>query len=630
MSGPTVTQSAIPLAQKNAASGVAGLASDTTVPYTLLRVPIVTPEDFGAVGTGLIDDTAALISAIGTGLRVELNPTKTYLVSRQIGGFAVGQVLEGHGATIKRAAQVSTTTTTTITSGVTTAVTVASTTGLVVGQTIVADGGGSSYDQSGRTIQSIVGSVVTVSSAFGVSLSGTTNIRTAGYIFAPAKSCEIRNVKFDGNRSNWTWAKWWHTASINVAANADNVLIDHCHFSEVVAEGVIVNDAHSCRVQFCTFENVNGNGVHFGGSVACAGGRVVFNRFKSINLDAANVEHGEGAVCVSAFVSDLLVHGNHIDTALSAVGSIDSATNNDITFSDNEVRNMTLQAFEGVMDLNGGSSRVTVTGNRFYNNAQFKLNGGSSSTTLPKHWKVTDNLFYETTVYIGFAEGFQFQGNTIVLATFALGLELQGIRGGSVSGNVFDNCWARCTGSAVKTLQIGGNVWMNAAKASSATTLLQIVGAKAVLVDCNVFEDGGWAVRIDTSGTADVRVCNNVCRNQGFFGVYVVTTGLTNVAVDGNTLTNDSASDNTYVGIRALGSARIRGNDVWLAKGANGIQISATSDKAIVKDNSVKGSTVSIRIDSSVTNAQVKDNEVDVAITDGGTTTTATGTLVVA
>jgi len=96
-----------------------------------------TPELYGAQGDGTTDDSAALLSAIATGKNVSLSFGKTYLVSKPL-VLSANQSLFGNGATIKRANQVTTTTTGTLTSGVTNSITVAAGTGanFRVGQVI--------------------------------------------------------------------------------------------------------------------------------------------------------------------------------------------------------------------------------------------------------------------------------------------------------------------------------------------------------------------------------------------------------------------------------------------------------------------------------------------------------------
>jgi hypothetical protein len=582
------------------------------------------PEDYGAVGDGVADDSAAIKAAIATGRTVVLDRPKTYLIAQEIGGFAPGQVLEGSGATLKRARQVQTTTDTPVTSGGTVHITVANPAGLDVGASIVLDAGGGNYDKKARPIASVDGNTITVSSPFGITASGTIQVYTAGAMLMPRERCRIRNVRFDGNRSNWSWAKWWHNSAIS-CANSDDVAVEGCVFVDLPGEGVVVNDSHSARVLSNTFRSVNGNAVHYGGVSGCRGGRVIGNRFLDTNLKAADVEHSEGVVCVSAFVSDLLVHGNHMANGLVAVGSIDSSDNLDITISGNEIRNMRSQAIEGVMNQNSPSVNVSILGNRFYDNQQMKLNGGSTATQFPQRWKIEGNTFVDTALYVGNSETVSIQSNSFASTDNATLLHVQLCRAVVVAGNVLDNGTMIVQSS--KSVGVHGNVFAKSAVAPVTLTLLKLIDCQGVVAAGNTLDGGGWGIRVDTATTRDVRVARNVLRNQGFYGVYVVTAGLQNVVVEGNTVTNDDTADANYVGVRVLGPARVRANDVSLAKGAQCVFVSSGA-KSIVKDNTVRGARQSIKAEGSTSGTLIKDNEVDLPIADLGSSTTSSGNVV--
>ena len=59
---------------------------------------IVSVKDFGAVGNGIADDTAAIQAALSTGKRVYI-PTGTYRLSNALGFYAPGQMISGDGRT---------------------------------------------------------------------------------------------------------------------------------------------------------------------------------------------------------------------------------------------------------------------------------------------------------------------------------------------------------------------------------------------------------------------------------------------------------------------------------------------------------------------------------------------------
>lgn len=78
----------------------AGTGAVPLTVQTVLRDVAVTPEQFGAVGNGVADDTAALQRAFNTGRSVVLRDGKTYLVSSKIMVTTPGITVSGSG-TIK-------------------------------------------------------------------------------------------------------------------------------------------------------------------------------------------------------------------------------------------------------------------------------------------------------------------------------------------------------------------------------------------------------------------------------------------------------------------------------------------------------------------------------------------------
>ena len=118
------------------------------MPYQLTQQKVsvaVSPDTYGAVGDGVTDDTNALLAAFNAGYNIALTPGKTYLHRRTLQMNTNGTTLYGNGATLKRAAQATSTTTTTITANVTTSITLASAANIQVNDQIVIEQGGT-YD----------------------------------------------------------------------------------------------------------------------------------------------------------------------------------------------------------------------------------------------------------------------------------------------------------------------------------------------------------------------------------------------------------------------------------------------------------------------------------------------------
>ena len=116
--------------------------SASIIGSTTGNAAVACPDAYGAAGNGSTDDTVAIQAALNSGMNVQFSPGKTYIVS---GTLVVppGIVVELCGATVKRAAQVVTTTSTAInTSTMNPTLTVASSTGFVVGGSISVTTGG--------------------------------------------------------------------------------------------------------------------------------------------------------------------------------------------------------------------------------------------------------------------------------------------------------------------------------------------------------------------------------------------------------------------------------------------------------------------------------------------------------
>ncbi|HAT4516387.1 TPA: hypothetical protein I9281_001299 [Serratia marcescens] len=89
----------------NGSTSVASQLNDLTSSVSALnqRVDWTTPEEHGAIGDGVTDDTAAMNDAVGTGKDVRLKPGATYLISSPIifPYTATMQNFEGSSALIK-------------------------------------------------------------------------------------------------------------------------------------------------------------------------------------------------------------------------------------------------------------------------------------------------------------------------------------------------------------------------------------------------------------------------------------------------------------------------------------------------------------------------------------------------
>src|SRR5207244_8621505 len=159
-----------------------------------------------AAGDGKTDDTLAIRKALATGLHLRFTRGKTYVYSGQL-VLQPAQIIFGNGATLKRRAQVQTTTNSSVTAGQTKQIDVADASGLAVGMDITLKAG-SNYDPNNRTITAINGNTVTVSSAFGINSSGAANVYSLSHGLYLLDDCRVYDLIMDGNRSNFSFATW--------------------------------------------------------------------------------------------------------------------------------------------------------------------------------------------------------------------------------------------------------------------------------------------------------------------------------------------------------------------------------------------------------------------------------------
>lgn len=375
--------------------------SQLTNAVTNVANSVAYPESYGAKGDGITDDSIALRAWVGSSKLLALTPGKTYVHQRTLTMSFPHQVLDGNGACLKRAPQAITTTTTSITSGVSTAISVAATSGgagpgawsFQVGDQIVVEQGGT-FDQSPRTIKSIAGNLITVSSPFGVSLSGTINVRHGwNQIFPNGTGQRITDLVADGNSDNWSWARWQHTAGIQTFDSGTDVHVDHCQIINQYGDALAVEGARSTWA-FNEVRNIKGRGFVFTGikgAPTCMHTRVLYNDFINCNLDpAVSGTDGQGSIDFSQGGPGALIHGNTIDGGIDGVGGLRNANNDEVSITGNEFWNCTGWAINGGGSNTQDVANVIIANNRLYG-AGINLNR-IGSTGLATRWHIHDNI----------------------------------------------------------------------------------------------------------------------------------------------------------------------------------------------------------------------------------------------
>lgn len=495
----------------------------------------VRPEDHGAVGNGTTDDSVAMLAAIATGKTIQLTKGQTYLVGRPL-TLNEGQTFEGNGATLKRTAQRSTTTSTTVTLGVTNQITVADATGFLVGEFIVLEQS-SIYTTNSRQITTIVGNVITIAGTFPTSFTGSTNVYTAGAVMTSHANgfSRVRNVRFDGNRSNWTFNRWEILDEL-VPRGTHNV-IENCRFENSPGEAVVCFGSYN-RITGCYMKDLNGNGVHFSGGTHC----VVDNCTIIGTNDDVNMGHQEGNITWSNLCDNNSVLNCHLEDGITGCG--------------------------GMSEL--ADSKVRIIGNSFKGHSSTCINMyGLTDTSASGDSVIMGNYFSGVTSAIGLTQ-------SSVPAAY------EGYLGRVViSGNTFVGQTNTCIAmTRCADVQVRGNTF-DARGASN--DIVSVNECTRINIDGNVMVGANRAVQI--TGTASYTVVsNNTLLNQVSNAVYGSTTvGVGNVARNNFIANEDATSANGYQAITCFANLHAIGNRIVLTNNGGGltlvrgIQISSTA-----------------------------------------------------
>lgn len=399
----------------------------------------VNVDNYGAVGNGTTDDLNAFIAAVATGQHVALTPGKVYGLTGFI-ELGDGQHLYGNGATLKRLAQATTTTTTSVAGSGTTQITVASPTGFKAGQYIGLNNGATWV--AARKVVSVVGNVITVSPSFNEAVSGTTTVFTAGMLVnITGTDAVVRDLTIDGNKIASAFAQWDTHEEIRVAG--DRGLVTNCYLYDCTSEGVTVFGCDYARVEHTMILRADGNGIHFSAANhptihACT--------IIDVNIDPT-LGHQDGAICWSNLITDATISDCYLDTGISGIGSIDSGepgnTNSHVTVTGCTIRNMTSYAID-----TGGSEAATdnptalvFVGNRIYDSVDVYFGTNANPAWRTRNIVFSGNYVENTRFITSYAEGPVITGNVFVQtdATVRPLLYTANTYGALISGNRFYN-----------------------------------------------------------------------------------------------------------------------------------------------------------------------------------------------
>ena len=538
----------------------------------------VSVSDHGAVGDGVSDDSDAIISAInaaGTNGVVVFSPNKTYLVSKNLPMYA-GQTFIGYGATIKRAAQIITTTVASITNGVTNTFPVADSTGFRVGQSISVFNG-SNYSNQNLTISEISGNTIVTANAAaltgGSPFSGTTYVALSFDLITPTDGCTIIGLSINGNKANWTYYRWEITTEIHSLMSSGGFFkaID-CKIDSAPGEAIQENSTSAGNIlKNNHITNSNGNGIHLSGSTGTLiDGNYIYNS----NINGSTVGHNGGAIAVSNSVVDLTISNNQIDTARSGVGQVDSSDNSFLNIVGNTIKNMSAYMLE-IRGYNASVTDVAITGNRFYN------------TSAPAAAALI-------CVDIGDTNSDTF--SRVV-----------------VSSNDFDNCGINL--HYLHNAVMNSNCLRVAYQASDTYhNLIKCDYVKNVSIVGNSTRNGFCGINLDgTNG--NVIVSGNTVQSPYYYGIY----DNGNATIKDNVIEMDA---NVNAGsAQALPSngdnSVISGNTIKMVGGFCGIRVNGVAN-TVVQSNTVRGAGAgkSIRVETGSTGYVVSENNVNAAVTD--------------
>jgi len=360
----------------------------------------------GAAGSSPTTDALTLqacIDGAGADAIIEFVPGKTYILDRPL--FPGGdQTWLGYGVVLKRVDDISSTITATscgggacspvnaVVHGSTNEVTVTSATGFAVGQYVAAYqtatpyGNAANHSSTFVKITGVNGNVITLASTLyledsGSLASGTATLAVVGPLVDnhhnPAGGAQVdydlnmAGFEIDGNRANaGPFASWWTHYAIYAYGTVASAYpgipgletpmtsrFTDLYIHDVMSEGIGLSIGG--YVTNSRFENIGGNGVHFG---QCWGGCFVTdNIFDGCNLygdDAGDDGPGHEDACIAFSNGNgaITITGNEISHGLSGIGTITRSDNGRVALNSNVI----LEPRATCWQVDGGAVNETV------------------------------------------------------------------------------------------------------------------------------------------------------------------------------------------------------------------------------------------------------------------------------
>ncbi len=382
------------------------------------------PEDYGAVGDGIADDTTALIDCANAAYyrAIVLKPYATYLYSGLI-TISNHTIILGNHAILKRRAG-TTLVSTTLTDIAENApagstVQVADPSKFQVNMDVSLDDGapsvtGPTFTLANHKITDITGDVLTLATAFTTAMPTGSYIRmsTAGLWLQP--ECKVYNLRCDGNRANQLigadqWGYWGHHSEIICRSST----IEHCEIYNAQSEGITVNSSTHSVINDNYFHDCNGNGLHFSGATEDI---VSVNQFYNNNLlnnDASallteNTQHNEAHICTSLSNYHIsIVDNKFLDTGAYGIAYLGTSCE-----YFNILGNTFLNCVSGPSLINTGAKRIKFDNNEIADCGPLTVYG-TSLVDGPAWVSVQNNHFDASIVNFDYVNHGIFMGNTM-------------------------------------------------------------------------------------------------------------------------------------------------------------------------------------------------------------------------
>lgn len=508
----------------------------------------VKPEDFGAVGNGVTDDTIALIRTVQSNQDIVFTTGKVYLVSGRI-TLNPGQKLNGNHATIKKAAQpASITTSSTITNGTTTQITADTTpTEYSVGNSLVFSQGSqaqlnsqTNLSTSMSKIVSIQGNVITLDTPINQTFSGTTDVHISYSTLELKSGSGVADLIFDGNGANWSWARWECTQEI--AVNGNQCLIQNCQLLNAPGEGILMQGTGNI-VRDTTVSDPNGNGVH----IVSASHTVIDN----VTVTNANkiiaIGGQEGCVAGSQNVDDTSIANCSLTNGLTGIGGFNSPTSSNNTFTNNSIYN----CGTGIQATLGSANSI-VSANRIYNTVS-RNTGIVISADASGGFQVINNICVNSGIQIRSAtngssstpSGVQCISNHIENADLLIG----GINRSTVTQNTILAGNLRVF-QACDNLDVSGNSVDNTGDTTRNDIQIDANNVTNLSITQNTLTGGLAGISFGSAGQANFNIVGNKINAQRSFGIQGLTNiGFQNGTITGNQISNSSATPANWQGI---------------------------------------------------------------------------------